>query len=176
MIVCSCCGSTLQGTKYFTEKNGDIVCEKCDASGARCTQCKQLFRLNETRRTLANGAAYHAGCFMCSSCGKHIQTSEFYQTETRQPMCLDCYEISRLPKCFICNKHISGTYFMLDNKPVHDECFKCSMCAKSLGNDPNGFFRNKVPKKPSIKKSYEDYYQKSQSISLSALWLLFGIL
>lgn len=144
MIVCSCCGSTMRGTKYFTEPNGDIICENCDANGPRCAQCKQLFRRQDSKRTMPNGVAYHMACFNCSTCGKLIPTSDFYQTETREPMCLDCYEVSKLPKCSSCGKHISGTYYMLDNKPLHAECFKCSQCSSLLGNDPNGYFRNNV--------------------------------
>lgn len=146
MIVCSCCNSTLRGTKYFTEPNGDIVCENCDSTGPRCTHCRQLFRAHDsnTRRTLANGKAYHPQCFNCSVCKNLIQTKDFYQTEFREPMCLDCYEISKLPKCSSCNKHISGKYFMLDNKPIHSECFKCSNCGNLLSNEADGFYKNKV--------------------------------
>jgi hypothetical protein len=142
MITCSICNKTLRGSKFFTEPNGELVCENCDAKGARCAGCQKLLKSNEPLRTLANGRQFHEGCLACGVCNKQIQTKDFYQSENMTPMCLDCYEVSKLPKCSACSRHISGAYFLIDNKPIHAECFKCAECQSPL-NNKDGFFRNK---------------------------------
>lgn len=147
LIVCSACNKTLKGAKYFTESNGDIICDSCDARAARCKKCNQILKPNEARRTLANGFQYHDRCFDCGQCNKTIQTTDFYQTETLTPLCLDCYETSKLPKCSVCSKYISGPYLIIDNKPVHNECFKCARCSAKLDNE-TGFFRDKDTQQP----------------------------
>jgi hypothetical protein len=136
MIICSICNKTVRGTRYVTETNGKIVCENCELTGLRCVKCAQLFKLDENHRVLTNGDRFHSECLNCQECGNLIETNDFYETESGNPMCLSCFEISKLPKCFKCNNHISGAFQMLDNRPIHNDCFKCAQCSIFLrGND-----------------------------------------
>ncbi len=147
IIVCSCCTNTIQGGKYYTEPNGAITCENCELTGARCTKCKILFKFNETRRVMSNGTPYHEACFSCSQCHTPIQTRDFYQTEQMQPMCLNCYQTSRLPKCTQCAQPLADKYLMIDNKPMHYHCFKCTNCQQVIDNEV-GYFKNKMNQLP----------------------------
>lgn len=141
-ISCSVCNNTVKGTKYYTEANGDIICEKCDLNAPRCTKCQLLFKFEDVKRNLENGMQFHEDCFDCSVCNCIIGSKDFFQAETGLPMCLNCYEISKLPKCASCSNPISGAYIMIDNKPIHNECFKCTNCSLLI-NKETGFFRNK---------------------------------
>jgi len=141
MIICSCCNNTVRGAKYFTDPNGSITCDNCEMIGARCYNCKMLFKFREERRKLDNGREFHENCFQCSLCNNRITTKEYYQTNQGLPMCLSCFEISKLPKCSKCSRHISGAYMMIENNAIHDECFKCSECNTQL---KDSYFKNKL--------------------------------
>lgn len=145
MIVCSACNNTVRGQKYFTESNGRIVCDNCESHGPRCAKCEQLFAVNEPRRALPNRPeiSFHMHCFDCVNCMSRIDTKDFYQNEHGLPMCLNCFEISKLPKCIKCFKHISGPYTLIDNKPIHKECFKCTNCNSDISAD-KGYFKNSL--------------------------------
>lgn len=142
-IACAVCNTTVRGTRYFTEPNGEKICEKCDLSGLRCPKCNLLFKLNDQRRSLNNGIELHEHCFECSACNIVIREKDFYESEQGLPMCMKCYQISKLPKCLSCGSHITTEYIIIDNKPMHNQCFKCTNCSSGL-NKEVGYFRNKT--------------------------------
>jgi len=143
MIVCYVCSKTVQGSRYITETNGKIVCEKCEMTGQRCSKCNFLFKKNEQHRLLKNNDQFHFDCFDCAKCNQCIGSEDFYETESGHPMCLSCFEISKLPKCSKCNNYISGAYQMIENQPIHNDCFKCSQCFQFL-NTETGYFINSL--------------------------------
>ena len=149
MIVCSVCNNMVRGSKYITEPNGKIICENCELTGARCSKCKALFMSTDARRTLPNmpNYAYHDYCFNCVECQNVITAVDFYQNENGLPMCLNCFEMSRLPRCAVCSKHLSGPYILIENRPLHKECFNCSACNSQIDPD-KGFFKNKINEQP----------------------------
>ncbi len=147
LIVCSICNKTVQGRKYFTEPDGKIVCDSCELNAARCYKCKNLFVFNEDRRKLSNGLEFHIECFICVVCSQQINTKDFFENETGMPMCLSCFEISKLPKCLKCKNHISGAYLMVENQAIHYECFRCSQCESNL-ETKNGYFKHPVSGEP----------------------------
>ena len=56
-------------------------------------------------------------------------------------MCLSCYESSRLPKCSKCTNYISGPFKIIENQPIHADCFKCEECGLFL-NTETGYFKS----------------------------------
>jgi hypothetical protein len=150
MIVCSVCDRMVRGSKFYTEPSGKIICDNCENTGLRCTKCNSLFTSNENRRILPNmpNVAFHDHCFSCVNCQRTINSNEqFFQNENGLPMCLSCFEISKLPKCTVCQKHLSGPYILIENQPMHKECFKCSSCFTQIVPE-KGFFKNKLNNQP----------------------------
>ncbi|RMZ93891.1 four and a half LIM domains 2 [Brachionus plicatilis] len=147
-VECFICRKAVQGTKYITEKNGDVICENCELNGARCDKCNQLFKPNEVIRRLDFDIKYHDHCFNCKSCHKLIHSEQFFLDDSKKfPICSDCEQLSKLPKCTVCNVPINGPHLIFDEKPIHNVCLKCSGCGKNLdndgGDDSNGYFKDK---------------------------------
>ncbi len=145
--VCASCNVPIQGGKFYTDPNGVVTCENCEQRGQRCPRCAQLFRFNEPRRVMSNGTPYHEHCFICSVCNTKIEARDFFQNELMQPMCLPCHTLSKLPKCTFCMKPLTGQYLLIDSKPLHHECFRCTNC-NSLINSEIGYFKNKLNNAP----------------------------
>ena len=146
--ICASCNTSIpSGSRFYTDPNRIVNCENCEVRGQRCAKCSQLFRFNQPRRVMSNGTPYHEHCFTCSLCNAHISTKEFYQNELLQPMCVNCFTDSKLPKCSVCMRPVSGQYLLIDNQPVHHGCFKCNNCG-SIINSEQGYFRNKINNMP----------------------------
>ena len=144
LIVCAVCNQTVRGTKFITEPSGEIVCENCDSKdGIRCLKCNQLFKTNslsDDKITLVTGKSYHYTCFNCSQCNININRGSYYlNNDTGQPICLNCYDMTQLPKCSLCNNFIAtDQYVIIDNKPLHSQCFRCINCNSILSSLENG--------------------------------------
>lgn len=143
---CSICNSAVKGKKYYTEENGDVICMKCEISGPRCAKCDCLFKSTDTIREIDERIKYHEYCLDCSVCSNRIETDDFYKGQKGEPLCSNCYNIAKLIRCFACGDHIPDSYVVLDNRPFHKECFKCSNCSVLI--DPAGFYRNRQTREP----------------------------
>jgi hypothetical protein len=144
-LTCATCGDPIEGAKYHRNVLGDISCVKCETSGARCAKCKILFKLNEVATNHAkvnNGAPYHEHCFTCWQCNKRILSTNFNLTESNTPMCVSCFENSKLAKCPVCRRPITGEYIIFESVHMHRNCFKCSQCSKVI-NSEGSYYRNK---------------------------------
>lgn len=142
-IACTNCNKIVQGSKFITEKNGDIVCENCDKSGPKCDKCNLLLKQNDVIRRLNFDVKFHDHCFGCKICKTHIPGQNFYEDETKKyPICQNCFEVSKLPKCSSCDNPINGPHLIIENKPIHDSCFKCNNCNKVLDKE-TGYYKDK---------------------------------
>jgi hypothetical protein len=146
VLTCSACGNTIHDSKYKRNHLGDISCENCELHGVRCFKCNLLFKLNEvaTNHAKVNGGKpYHEHCFTCWLCNKRIQTTNFNLSESNQPMCIPCFEKSKLAKCYVCRRPITGEYVVFENMHLHRDCFRCSLCSKVI-NSESSYYRNKA--------------------------------
>jgi hypothetical protein len=84
---------SLSGKQFLKEKNGNLVCEECNAKTApKCTQCKQTFAPGESYKKITDSLFYHNHCFVCCGpCHKPIG-AEFYDMENDKYLCIECYD------------------------------------------------------------------------------------
>jgi len=92
-LVCSSCKNSLSGKQFLKEKNGNLVCEECNAKIApKCTNCKQTFGPGESYKKITDTIFYHNHCFLCCGpCHKPIG-AEFYDMEDDNFLCIECYD------------------------------------------------------------------------------------
>jgi LIM domain-containing protein 2 len=153
IIICSFCNNTIHGKRYITEPNGKILCDKCEVNAPKCQKCARPIALDASFKSISNNIKFHAECFTCSSCNLLIRDEEFYENKTNEPLCLNCFEINKLPKCLECRQPISSGYIMVDNQPIHKECFKCSQCKELVSLD-GGYFKNPLNNLPVCSKCH----------------------
>lgn len=153
IIICSSCNNAVHGRRYITEPSGKILCDNCEKNAPRCHKCNLIIGLDADSKKLSNNAQYHQECFSCSSCNTIINEPEFYETPNKEPLCLKCFEITKLPKCKECKKPISVGYYMIDNQPIHKACFKCSQCGDGISPDI-GYFKNQLTNLPVCQKCH----------------------
>jgi len=71
---------------------------------------------------------FHSACFTCDKCSKKLGGSAFIEHENKYYCEKDYMELFAV-NCAVCEKPILGMkYALLDDKKVHNECFKCSKC------------------------------------------------
>ncbi|CAF0843853.1 unnamed protein product [Brachionus calyciflorus] len=143
-MTCSFCNQIVKGTKFVTEKNGDIICDNCDKNGPKCEKCKLLLKPNELIRRLNFDVKFHDECFECKNCKTHISSEEFFSDDIKKnPICQNCFELSKLPKCSVCLQALIGSHLIVENKPMHETCFKCFNCKDILSKE-KGYFKDKT--------------------------------
>jgi hypothetical protein len=92
-LKCKECKLILSDKQFVKQKNGNIVCESCNAKlGPKCQKCKQTFEPGEKYKKLKEKLCYHNKCFICSgSCHKPIG-AEFYEIKNDKYLCVECYD------------------------------------------------------------------------------------
>jgi hypothetical protein len=167
IILCSICNRTVTGTRYFTEPDNTHVCQQCDARGARCFQCKGLFKYGQAPCIVQNpsipgtGIQLHKDCFNCHQCQMPLEPNNYFQLSDASllPVCQLCYEASqpaansaRPPSsgsssadpaalCIKCASAIAGPCLIVEGQPIHHDCFRCSGCQASLTTE-TGFYKS----------------------------------
>ena len=154
IIVCSFCGNSIHGKRYITEPDGKLLCDKCEVNAPKCPNCERPIALDVQPKILSNNAAYHPECFTCSSCNSLIREPEFFESKSNEPMCQNCFETSKLPKCSECKKPISEAYIIIENQPLHKDCFKCNQCNEKISQTEGGFFKSSINNLPICSKCH----------------------
>ena len=91
-LTCHKCHRSLSGKKFIKEKHDTLVCEECNAKVApKCVKCKFTFAPGQTYKKLSDELFYHNECFKCLCCIRPI-TSEFYDVENNNFLCVECYD------------------------------------------------------------------------------------
>ncbi|NXN26872.1 FBLI1 protein, partial [Nycticryphes semicollaris] len=79
----------------------------------------------------AMGKQYHADCFTCRTCQRHLAGQHYYQRDGR-PTCDACYQAT-LEKCAKCQGLITECIIRALGKGYHPDCFSCTTCGRAIG-------------------------------------------
>lgn len=142
---CAGCHQPIQGSFNTEESTNRAYHPACyrEAFGKRCVVCNQTF---DGTYVTVKGKPCHTHCFTCSACGKAVEGS--YQDSNEHPGFYHphCYEQAFGERCSICNNTFDGKYTVVEGKPLHYSCFRCTACSqpidKSYKNDDEhpGFY------------------------------------
>ena len=117
------------------QHGGKVFCPICYESdfAKRCDVCSLPFKPRE-KWIVANGKSMHAHCFTCAcGCGRPLAGTKHF-LEQGLAYSEPCHLERFAPKCDDCGLPIVGAFTKLKGgKKVHNECYKCSVCASPFG-------------------------------------------
>jgi len=98
-----------------------------------CEKCNQVVE-GEQVGCKAFDKIYHISCFNCETCKKSVHGVQFYAVN-KKTFCEKCY-LDSLDNCAVCKNLITDKILRASDKTYHPDCFKCSVCSKSLDGIP----------------------------------------
>ncbi|NXW62514.1 FBLI1 protein, partial [Eurystomus gularis] len=101
-----------------------------DSSRDICAFCHKVLGPREPT-VEAMRKQYHAGCFTCRTCHRHLAGQRYYQRDGR-PTCDTCYQAT-LEKCAKCQGLIVERIVRALGKGYHPSCFSCAACGRAIG-------------------------------------------
>ncbi|NXJ71554.1 FBLI1 protein, partial [Rostratula benghalensis] len=101
-----------------------------DGSRDICAFCHKALGPREPT-VEAMGKQYHANCFTCRTCQRHLAGLHYYQRDGR-PTCDACYQAT-LEKCAKCQGLITECIIRALGKGYHPGCFSCTACGRAIG-------------------------------------------
>ncbi|CAK9297286.1 unnamed protein product [Gordionus sp. m RMFG-2023] len=136
---CQACNKDLMGKEYV-EKKSKNYCLACfdDKFASKCVECENVISAGQKELVFGDEGHYHEKCFRCSKCKAFLDVNN-YETSDKRPVCQKCYTV-QLPGggvCPSCNQSLKSGQPKLEykGKQYHENCFICSYCKKSLGNE-----------------------------------------
>jgi ribosomal protein L40E len=92
-LKCAKCKRSVCGKQFMKGKNGELICEECNAKDApKCHKCHKAFGPGQPYKKANENTFYHNECFVCASrCRKPI-SGEFYDMEDGRFICTECYD------------------------------------------------------------------------------------
>ncbi|HVB73512.1 MAG TPA: serine/threonine-protein kinase [Ktedonobacteraceae bacterium] len=123
---CHFCGSPLQGS-YLIYDNGLVICQRCEASVPRCSQCRIPSRQLSSVRGLQVCPACLKRALICQSC--HIPIIGKYYKVGDSPLtyCETC--INTRPRCDLCRAPLDeqGRVYTGEDGPT----IRCGNCLRA---------------------------------------------
>mmetsp|Transcript_127321 Transcript_127321/g.366155 ORF Transcript_127321/g.366155 Transcript_127321/m.366155 type:complete len:389 (-) Transcript_127321:39-1205(-) len=132
---CCKCRSHLP-VSFFTGPNGRYCrdCMLADATVKKCKGCAGSIGRGEKFICTASGEEYHERCFLCAGCKIPLIGHFFIRSDGR--LCPSCQGSDMKPKdCASCKKVIDfgeGFVHNVKGDTVHEDCFKCRVCAETM--------------------------------------------
>ena len=144
----------------------------------KCAKCGKPIEENAIRTS--TGETYHADCFTCAKC--QVVLNGRYFNVGKDKLCEDCFEVFlRTPiklmkllsvmktvlqnvhwpfqktrdKCYRCSLPILEASLTALERIYHPDCFKCSMCPKTLQG--RQFFITEDTNEPICKDDFEKW-------------------
>jgi len=127
---CAYC-NVIFGETPFVEQDGKPYCpaDHRKLFSTKCYVCGEYIKSQVVR---ALGHNYHAEHFTCVICKKPLSNN--FLEHQGEPYCPEDYATRFVPKCPVCLKPIMGGYVDANGKRMHQECFACTTCHRSLLN------------------------------------------
>jgi len=152
-FACDDCKKPLGTQKYFII-GGKKYCQNDKLKHLdKCKKCNQAIEENAIRTQ--EDDVYHADCFTCTQCGVVLHGKFFNVKDDK--LCEDCFTKTR-EKCHRCSRPIYEASLRAMERIYHPECFKCSLCPKTL--EGTQFFITDDTKEPVCKEDFERYVAK----------------
>ncbi|KAK0425988.1 hypothetical protein QR680_009490 [Steinernema hermaphroditum] len=146
-FVCSLCGRTLRGRKFYRVKDKNYCQEDYEYVGMhenaeKCEECGHPI-LDMVLQAL--GKSFHPSCFRCKQCRTKLDGIPFALDDEGNVFCMDDYQKKTLPRCAACLHSIlphaeSGKVVRVValNKEFHIACYVCEGCGVQLTNEVGG--------------------------------------
>ncbi|RXN33378.1 zyxin [Labeo rohita] len=121
----------------FYDRDGTPQCEDCYMNSLSvCSRCGEKI----TDRVLkAVGQCFHAGCFLCTTCGCTLEGAPFITDDNNNPYCVKDYHRRFSPLCVSCNEPIvpdpgseETVRVVALEKNFHLKCYRCEDCGRPL--------------------------------------------
>lgn len=153
-FTCDECKRPIGSEKYFVIK-GKKYCQNDKHKHLdKCAKCGKPIEENAIRNS--TGETYHADCFTCAKC--QVVLNGRYFNVGNDKLCEDCFEKTR-DKCYRCSMPILEASLTALERIYHPDCFKCSMCPKTLQG--RQFFITEDTNEPICKDDFEKFVAKS---------------
>ncbi len=123
---CHFCGQKLVGS-YLIYDNSLVVCERCDATVSRCSQCNLPSRQLTSVRNVLICPACRQKASLCPCCRQPILGKYFIIGDSPIRYCETC--VATRPRCDICRAPLDeqGKSFPDKDGPV----YRCASCLQS---------------------------------------------
>ena len=123
---CHFCGSPLQGS-YLIYDNGLVICQRCEASAPRCSQCHIPSRQLSPVRGLLVCPACLKRAPVCQSCHIPILGKYYKIGDSSLPYCETC--VNTRPRCDLCRAPLDeqGRVFTGKDGPTN----RCGNCLRA---------------------------------------------
>ncbi|VDO98249.1 unnamed protein product [Soboliphyme baturini] len=116
----------------FVEEHGRIYCEICFEKylAPVCSKCHSPIKGD---CLTALGQKWHPNCFCCTTCKRSFGNSSFY-VEDGLPYCEEDWNAQFTTKCYSCQFpiEVGDRWVEAMGNAYHLDCFKCTVCYKSL--------------------------------------------
>jgi len=95
----------------------------------KCSICKLPI---EGEGISSSGHTWHKHCFVCLNCRKEIVGP--FAIRDGRPVCGACRspQVPVSNNCPVCRKELTGRVVRVDDKRIHKDCFKCTVCSGGL--------------------------------------------
>jgi len=150
-FTCDECFKPIGSQKYFVI-NGKKICQNDKNKHLdKCGKCGLVIE-EKAIRTQGSDEVFHADCFTCAKCGIVLHGKFFNLDNDR--LCEDDFLKTR-EKCHRCSQPIMESSLRALERIYHPECFRCSMCPKTL--EGTQFFITNDTKEPVCKEDFERF-------------------
>lgn len=90
--------------------------------GPECGECGSEIVSGTVVRAMEQ--VFHEECFCCLHCERIIPMPGKYSEKNGQAFCMKCAEELFSPRCFHCDKPVSGKAFQVEKGMLHPDCYK----------------------------------------------------
>ena len=122
----------------------------------QCDACFKPFQVdpntNKFQWLVVENFKLHPDCFRCRECNNTInQAAKYHKTDDGSFICINCtqkqyggqaqlVDQANAGSCYACHQQIGGNWVQdAQGYSYHNECFKCSDCAKNLADSNEGY-------------------------------------
>jgi len=99
-----------------------------------CALCRLRIDGSRGHLTFAQ-QPWHAECFRCGKCGDMLAGGQQLVQKDRRPFHERCFRELYGKRCAFCKEFITKQYVKKNGEFLHESCFICCVCGKSLARE-----------------------------------------